>query len=542
MAVATLMRGGFCRLRSLSHIDIFSIMNLTMLRHLIREMILIEKTQPAAPTAAAPATSTSANIPSYHTENLPKAQAYAKSLVAPLAPVGGYVIQVAGGKVTFASGTILPRGALKAAGATPEVLEKFALTLDQNLRSSIKKGHWAISNPAQWTKNVLDWKDKEGKQLLATTGAAKNLQDYLISEMDAMPITITIADPAIGTKKRGEAFPDLAAGTYAFYETEAATYVFNLVSDTGWKTIKPLTITYPHNKVASDRAVAMIAGSLKEMLANPVGVEHVPRHEFGHADENLITYFLQQVIARRVGKGMTAAASEVTVTDVDSDAVTQARLGNFKSAVKRHSADLINAQYGGQVAQSIVERHPELGNAKTAFQHPAYLYYLTAYAGVLTSLGLVQYTNHPLAAFGVARPAPGRNVTVIESSMVMANEKSAKVFNVNAAGPDFMHQSVKVTGESPQAIVDTVKAYSDEGGAWPWDPGHILDTLKMLQQNLEPGDTDLDAAINKLASDPVAGEEARRARVLADLAGPDFFSAVQTVAAADELPQNSSSA
>jgi hypothetical protein len=503
-------------------------MNLTTLRHLIREMILIEKTQPTAPTAAAPATSTSANVPSYHTENLPKAQAYAQGLVAPLAPVGGYVIQVAGGKVTFASGTILPDGALKAAGVDAGVLEKFALALDQNLRSSIKRGHWAISNPTQWTKNVLAWKDKQGKPFLATPGAAKNLQDYLVNEMDAMPITIMIADPAVGDTQRTAAFP-LSGGTFAFYNVQNATYVFNLVTRQGWRTIQPLVLTKPGDGIAKGKTLSAIAIRLKTMLSAPKGVEHVPRHEFGHADENLITYFLQQVIARRVGKGMNKAEAAVSMATVDADAVTLARLGNFKEAVMKHSSDLIGASNNADVVAAIVRRRPELGTVETANQNQYYLWWLTSYAHVLCSLRIVTNERHPLFPFGTARI----NVNLVEP-------RSANLFAVPPAG--MVKSAVTVAGSSPQDIASRVYNLLYADGALPRDPGHILDTLKMLQQNLDPSASDLNAAIANLASDPVADEEANRARVLADLAGPDFLSTVQTVAAADELPQNSSSA
>jgi hypothetical protein len=507
-------------------------MKLTALRRLIREMILIEQTQaPAAPApAAATATSTSANVPSYHAQNLAKAQAYAQGLVSPLAPVGGYVIQVAGGKVTFASGTILPNGALKAAGADAGVLEKFALALDQNLRSSIKKGHWAISNPTQWTNNVLGWKDKEGKPFLATPGAAKNLQDYLIREMDAMPITIMIADPAVGDTQRTAAIPGLGDSTFAFYNSQNATYVFNLVTRAGWRTIEPVVITKPGDGIAKGKTLSAIAIRLKMMLAAPKGVEHVPRHEFGHADEDLITYFLQQVIARRVGKGMTAATAAVSVADVDETALTLARLGNFTEAVKKHSSDLIRAGDQGAVAAAIARRRPELGNAQTAPQNPAYLDYLIVYGGVLVSLGLLN-VDHPLSPFGS---------NTVDVNRVQARD--AYHFYVPTGGRTGNIRGITVVSSSPQAIDSRVNELLDIGGGEPFGANHILDTLKMLQQNLDPSASDLNAAIAKLASDPVASEEASRARVLADLAGPDFFSAVQTVAAADALPQNSSSA
>jgi len=504
-------------------------MKLIALRRLIREMILIEQTQPSA-AAAASATSTSSNVPSYHAQNLAKAQAYAQSLVAPLAPVGGYVIQVVNGKVTFASGTILPNGALKAAGGE-QALKDFAVLLDQNLRSSIKKGHWAISNPTQWTKNVLTWKDEEGKQFFATPGAAKNLQDYLRLEMDAMPITIMIADPAVGAPQRGLAAQaqGIGSGIFAFYNIPAATYVFNLVSPAGWETLKQRVTTYPKDGVAKDKALSMIVSSLQRMFKKPEGVEHVPRHEFGHADENLITHFLQTVIARRVKKGMSSATSAVSVATVDADAVTLARLGNFREAVRSHSQDLIGAKDNSAVAAAIVKRRPNLGNVQTAPQSPDYLWWLTAYAGVLVSLGLITDPKHPLAPFGTG-----------EINVNMVREQSASLFAVPPAG--MIARAVTVTGSSPQDIVSRVinLLYSD--GASPRDPGHILDTLKMLQQNLDPGASDVNAAIQALKADPVADEEADRAYVLQDLAGPNFLSTVQTVAAADELPQNSSSA
>jgi hypothetical protein len=348
--------------------------------------------------------------------------------------------------------------------------------------------------------------------------------------MDAMPITIMIADPAVGDTQRTAAIPGLGDSTAAFYTPQNATYVFNLVTRTGWRTIEPLVLTKPGDGIAKGKTLSAIAIRLKTMLAAPKGVEHAPRHEFGHADEDLITYFLQQVIARRVGKGMTAATAAVSVADVDETALTLARLGNFTEAVKKHSSDLIQAVGASDVAAAIVRRRPEFGNAQTAPQNPGYLDYLIVYGGVLVSLGLL-YPDHPLSPFGS---------NTVDVNKVQARD--AYHFYVPTGGRLGNIRGITVVSSSPQAIDSRVNELLDIGGGEPFGANHILDTLKMLQQNLDPSASDLNAAIANLASNPVAAEEAFRARVLADLAGPDFFSAVQTVAAADALPQNSSSA
>jgi hypothetical protein len=512
-------------------------MKLTALRRLIREMILIEQTQaparaaPATPAApAAPATGASANVPSYHTQNSEKAANAARAYAQGLSRVGGWVFQITDGKVTFSSGTILPNGALIAVGGVP-VLKKFALGLEKKFRESIKKGHWAISNPTQWRKNVLSWQNPQTKKpYFASEGEAANFQSYFVREMDTMPITFLIADPAVSDSKRVLAAENVNIDetTWAAYSPDTATYLVNLITPQGWSTLKPSVQTSDSDKALSPGPErTTVVSTLKAAIAAGGAEVQAPRHEFGHADEMIVSHFMQVRTGVTTAQSTQSADEQLLAQDKAREAMNQVRLAGFKKAVSSYSSDLIGAKSNADVTNALLKRHSALGNAQSAKNNPRYLQYVIEYAAVLVSLGLIK-PNHPLYVFG---SGDGSQTTATQASPTTTLLKTIG----SVAG-------IEVPGNTQQ-VGEAIGAYLSKGAVEPFSSEHILDALKMVQQNMDPSATDVSAAMLSLQQTGAVGQEdLRRARVLADLAGPNFFSAVQTVAAADALPQNSSSA
>jgi hypothetical protein len=422
------------------------------------------------------------------------------------------------GKIISASGKILTTGALQAVGGT-SVIDSFASKLERSLRLSIKRGHWAMSNPAQWRKNVLSWRNPAtNKPYFANEGEAENFEYYFLREMDTLPITFIIADPAVSDEHRNNAWTSTGGKItfWAFYAPEYATYIVNLATTQGWETLKPRVQTSQSGRaLRGGPDLTGVVNSLKQAIAAGAPEVHAPRHEFGHADERIASHFVQVL-----------AGSEAAQSDPEQAAaqLTQARLGSFKRAVSSYSSDLIRAKSDQDVTNAMLKRHPTLVK-----DNPAYLEYVIEYAAVLVSLGLIgaDHLLFPIGSGDLLKLAP-----------VPASSPTMQRFQlVNGTA------SLEVPGATVNDVGIKIMNTLSKGASEPFEPEHILDSLKMVQQNMDPSATDVSAAMSSLQQTGAVGqEELRRVRALQGMAGPNFLSTVQTVAAADALPQNSLSA
>ena len=471
---------------------------------------------------------TSAQIPSYHEQMIPYAMQGTKDIAAKIAGVGGYAIMVANRQVLATAGEIKPGSVFDEAGGAAAI-STFATSLERQLRSAIRKGAWIYTAPDKWKSNIAKQVDPASKKpYFSSDVQTQNIATYEKREIEVMPIIILLADPTIPSAKRDAALSAAAgvgSSTYAWYAEGYGAYCFNLISDKGWETIKPTVKVNNTSGPMSENNKQETIGGLINLFSNPQPVEHVARHEYGHGEENLYAYFIQQMLINRSDKGMTASTSKVAVLDptkpeselsVVRDNLRIARLEVFKRAVSQYSSDLINATTPAQVEAAVLKRQPGFSGIKNLRSDPRYINIVAQYARVLVNLGLITSNSNPLYVIG-------------SDYEKIAQYKQTKT---PAAGKSSTYSIGAVVTSDPAALQSRVKAVIFGGGNDYFEQNHLIDTIKMIQQNSDPNNVDVEFAVSSLEADPVASEEARRARVLIDLAGPaGFKKAVEQFAA-----------
>ena len=501
-----------------------------MLRSLIREMVIREdNTNPFFPDRVASRIPTTANIPSYHQELIPNAQSGASSIASLFTAVSGYVVLVSNGKIIAEHGTIKPDSALAAVGGV-DAIKKFCLSLEPKLRASIVEGSWIYSAPDKWKANVLKLVDPSNKKpYFSSDIQIQNLAEFEKSEIQVMPIMFMIADPLASTKARDAIAKSIGVSPliYAWYNYSMGSYNFNLITDFGWKTIKPAVEVNKQSGKAPLSTKQRIVSQLKTLFSNPGAIEHVAKHEYVHGEEKIYEHFILNMLVNRSDKGMDPSKSAVSVLDPrNPDPSTVqimnnlriSRLAGLRAAISQYSSDLINAKTQDEVATAILKRRPTLAkdpNWKSGYD---YLAFLAAYSRILFNLNLIVNRNHPMYAIG------GDFDNLHQYMARTAGYGGNQVYSIGGAQTS-----------DPQSMSSRIKQILFAGNGNFFELEHLIDTVKMIQQYSNPNNVQIDSAIAVMDQNEVSAEESRRARVLLDLTGQTGLKkTVEQFAAADQ--------
>ncbi len=465
-------------------------------------MLLKETGAPAAAQAYAkpgPALKTR-NIAPYHSSYVSLAPGLMRNYFDKLKDVGGVVKVYSNGRLI--SSSAVPTGSTLASVNIDQATAK----MEQTLRAAIKNNALIYRDPKTWRANMLAKKGADGKPYLPSDESAQHLEAYEKAEIDALPIAFIIASPDAPKAAREQAFAkclgrDDATGVYAFYRQSAGVYVVNLVTDQGFRTLRPAVLSNQTDKPASQASKSKILASLKSAFSNPTADGFVAAHEFGHAESAFLTYFFNELA------GLRSSDSKFSTAAVDESALNASRLTDLKAAIEINSSDLIAAQNDEEINSAVSNHDPSLQQGTTPFFRRVF-----EYATILSSLGI---------------DAPITRIFPVESA-----KKSSNTFTDGRES--FELGPITVMAPSKEFLVQ----WSNDQNLDAFTSEHIAVTLKMLQQYAQTlGDVGL--AIQNLSKGLVSDEEARRAKIILQLAGAGGLrNAVMKFAANDAVQKS----
>lgn len=487
---------------------IFNCMNSRTLRLLIREILLREASTPtAAPAKPAPQPASGGValktklISPYHARALSQANFLRDDYAKELAEVGGVV-------KTYSNGRLINTSAAPTNLALASVtnIDQATAKMEKTLRDAIKNNALIYKDPKTWRANILAKKGADGKPYLPNDESAQHLEAYEKAEIDALPIMFIIASPDAPKASREQAFArclgrDGASGVYAFYRRPAGVYVVNLVTDQGLRTLKPAVLSNRTDKPASQASKSKILASLKSAFSNPAADGFVAAHEFGHAESAFLTHFFNELA------GLRRSDSKFSTAASDEDTLSASRLTDLKAAIEINSSDLIAAQNDEEINSAVSNHDPSLPQGSTVFFRRVF-----EYATILSSLGI----NAPITS-------------------IFPVESAKKTSNSFADGREFFELGpITLSAPSKEFLVQ----WSNTQNLDAFSAEHLAVTLKMLQQHAQTlGDVGL--AIQNLSKGSVSAEEARRAKIILQLAGAGGLrNAVMKFAANDAVQKS----
>jgi hypothetical protein len=326
----------------------------------------------------------------------------------------------------------------------------------------------------------------DGKPYLANDKSAKDLEAYEKAEIDTLPIMFIIASPDAPLSSREQAFAKCAggenpSGVYAFYNPDAGAYVVNLVTDQGLRTLKPAVLSNQTDMPASQASKDEILSSLKSAFSNPVPDGFVAAHEFGHAESALLTYFFRSLANLRQN------VSQFSTFPGMADTLNDARLKDLKAAVLINSSDLISAQNDEEINSAVSNHDPSLVQGQSSFFKRVF-----EYATILRSLDI---------------DAPITKIFPVNAATQISNSFSEDRTSF-AVGP------ITISAVSKEVLIQWSNAQNLDA----FTAEHITVTLKVLQQYSQTLG-DVGRAIQNLSGDSASDEEARRAKIILQLAG-----------------------
>ena len=440
-------------------------------------------------------------ISPYHARFLSKTKILTNHYAAQLAPVGGVV-------KTYSNGKLINSSAVPANSSLASVanIDQATAKMEKTLRDAMKNNALIYKDPKTWRANMLAKKGADGKPYLPSDESAQHLEAYEKAEIDTLPIVFIIASPDSSWDSREQAFEKClgranASGIYAFYFRTVGAYVVNLVTDQGFRTLKPAVMSNQTDKPAKQASKGKILSSLKSAFSNPVADGFVAAHEFGHAESSFLAHFFSELASLR------SSSSKFSTAAVDEFTLNASRLTDLKAAIEINSSDLISARNDEEINSAVSNHDPSLVQGQSSFFKRVF-----EYATILSALGIV---------------AP-----ITKIFPVSAAKQSSNSF---AGGrTSFELGPITIAAASKEVLIQ----WSNEQNLDAFAAEHISITLKMLQQHSQTlGDVGL--AIQNLSKGSISVEEARRAKIILQLAGAGGLrNAVMKFAANDAVQKS----